>query len=275
MLSGVGPAGHLREHGIDVHTDLPGVGENLSDHAATELLWTVPEPPDRAERRRWRATQMLLAAQRGAFAAGLARAGAFARVGPGADAPDVQFHFVEVGFVGGDAGARTVHGAWLSPCLLTPRSRGTVRLAAGDPCVAPVISNAFYTAGEDLERMLQALALGLELAAMAPLQAYCQTPLRVPQGRGRAELLEHIAETTFAFYHPVGTCRMGADPEAVVDPRLRVKGIEGLRVADASVMPAVPRGNTNAATIALAERSADLIMADRCSFSSPESITIP
>ncbi len=273
MLSGIGPAAHLREHGIEVRADLPGVGANLSDHAATELLWMAPEPSDPAERRRWRGTRMMLESRTGAFASGLSHAGAFARVAPGAPAPDVQLHFAPVGFAG------ETNGAWLSPCLLTPESRGTVRLASADPAVAPLVSNGFYTAGDDLERMALALRLALGISALAPLAPYCAEPFEVPEGEGDAQLAEHIARTTFAFYHPVGTCRMGEDPAAVLDPELRVKGVEGLRVVDASVMPVVPRGNTNAPTIALAERAADLIR-DRpvlaaSSLAPLESITIP
>ena len=258
MLSGVGPAGHLRACRIDVVLDRPGVGENLSEHAATELLWMAPEPPGRLARRRWRSTRMLLAARRGAFAAGLAEAGGFARVAADAPAPDTQLHFVAVRFQEEGEQEADAHAAWLSPCLLTPRSRGSVRLACNDPGAKPLVHNAFYTADEDRRRMIDALGLALEICAQPALEPYCAEPLAVP-GRTEQALRDHLARTTFAFYHPVGTCRMGEDADAVLDEQLRVNGLERLRVVDASAMPAVPRGNTCAATIAIAERAADLI----------------
>jgi len=260
MLSGVGPAAHLREHGIDVLLERPAVGENLSDHAATELLWMAPEPGGRASRTRWRSSKLMLAARSGPFASGLAEAGGFARVAAGAPAPDIQFHFVAVRFPDeGDDDIDEAHGAWLSPCLLTPHSRGSVRLASGDPAARPIVHNAFYTAANDLERMVAGLRLALEICAQPAIRRYCAHPFTVPAGASDDALRDHIARTTFAFYHPVGTCRMGEDASAVVDGELRVNGLQGLRVVDASVMPSVPRGNTNAPTIALAERAAELV----------------
>jgi choline dehydrogenase len=284
MLSGIGPAAHLAAHGIEVLLDRPAVGENLSDHAATELLWTTPEPEDRAARRRWRSTKLMLATQTGAFASGLAEAGGFARVAADAPAPDVQLHCVAVQFLDGDTGdggtgdqgtgdqgtgdpgvGSEAHGVWVSPCLLAPHSRGSVRLASADPTAKPIVRNAFYTdaAGEDLGRMIAALRLALDICSQPALQPYCAEPFTTPDGDTEEALREHIARTTFAFYHPVGTCRMGVDSDAVLDEQLHVRGIQGLRVIDASAMPVVPRGNTNAPTIALAERAAAMISGDQ------------
>lgn len=259
MLSGVGPAAHLRRHGVEVLRDRPAVGENLSDHAATELLWMAPEPESRASRRSWRSAKLLLTAQAGAFASGLAEAGGFARVAAGAPAPDVQFHVVAVQFHRAGVSDPEAHGVWLSPCLLTPHSRGSVRLASSDPDTKPIVHNAFYTAGDDLQRMLAALRLGLDICRQPAMRSFCAEPFTTPRGDAPDALREHVARTTFAFYHPVGTCRMGEDADAVVDEELRVNGVQSLRVVDASVMPSVPRGNTNAATIAIAERAADVI----------------
>jgi choline dehydrogenase len=259
MLSGVGPAEHLRAHGIEVLLDRPAVGENLSDHAATELLWMTSRPQDAAGRRRWRSARLLLATQLGSFGSNLAEAGGFARVGAGAPAPDIQFHVAPVQFLDAGVGDPEAHGVWVSPCLLTPHSRGSVRLASGDPWDKPIVHNAFYTAGDDLERMVAALRLALDICAQPALRRSCAEPFKVPAGDGDDALRAHVASTTVAFYHPVGTCRMGEDGDAVVDEQLCVNGLQGLRVIDASVMPAVPRGNTNAPTIALAERAADLI----------------
>jgi choline dehydrogenase len=148
---------------------------------------------------------------------------------------------------------------WASPCLLTEHSRGTVRLLSKDPTAKPVIHNAFYTAGDDMQRMIAGVRLLLDICAQPAMKPYAQTPFNTPAGDSDEALRAHVARTTFAIYHPVGTCRMGEDSGAVVDTELRVNGLEGLRVIDASVMPVVPRGNTNAPTIALAERAADLI----------------
>ena len=263
MLSGAGPAEHLAEHGIETVIDRPAVGENLSDHAATELVWMAPQPHDRTARRRWRSARLLLSMQTGAFGSNLAEAGCFARVGVGAQAPDVQFHVAPVQFLDEGVSDPEAHGIWISPCLLTPNSRGTVRLASGDPSAHPVVRNEFYTAREDLQRMVAAVRLALTICAQPALEHICAEPFTMPDGNTEEALREHIAATTIAFYHPVGTCRMGEDPDAVVDRELRVNGLEGLRVVDASVMPAAPRGNTNAPTIALAERATDAIRRGR------------
>jgi choline dehydrogenase len=259
MLSGVGPAEHLTLREIEVLLDQPAVGENLSDHAATQLVWTTPEPQSLLLALEPAALEQYEATQTGPFASNLAEAGGFARVAAGALAPDVQFHLAPVHIVEEGMRDPQAHGVWVSPCLLTPHSRGSVRLASNDPTAKPIIHNAFYTQGDDLERMLAALQLTLEICGQPALQPYCAEPFNTPDGDSEEALRAHIARTTFAIYHPVGTCRMGEDNGAVVDEQLRVNGLERLRVVDASVMPVVPRGNTNAPTIAIAERAADLI----------------
>ena len=205
MLSGVGPAAHLKACEIEVLLDRPAVGENLSDHAATELLWMTPEPESRSSRRRWRSAKLMLATQTGTFASGLAEAGAFARVAADAPAPDTQFHCVAVRFPeeGASDPASEAHGVWVSPCLLTPHSRGSVRLASNDPAAKPIVHNAFYTAGEDLERMTAAVRLALEICAQPAMKPYCAEPFTTPDGDTAEALREHIARTTFAYYHPV------------------------------------------------------------------------
>jgi choline dehydrogenase len=259
MLSGVGEPEHLAMREIEVLLDQPAVGENLSDHAATQLVWTTPEPQSLLLALEPAALEQYEATQTGPFASNLAEAGGFARVGDGAQAPDIQFHVAPVHIV--DEGMRDpeAHGVWVSPCLLTPHSRGSVRLASNDPTAKPIIHNAFYSAGDDLQRMIAGLRLTLEICEQPAMKPYCAEPFTTPAGDSDDRLGAHVARTTFAIYHPVGTCRMGEDSAAVVDPQLRVNGLEGLRVVDASVMPVVPRGNTNAPTIAVAERAADLI----------------
>jgi choline dehydrogenase len=259
MLSGVGPAEHLTMREIEVLLDQPAVGENLSDHPAAQLVWTTPEPESLLLALEPEAMAEYEASRTGPFASNFAEAGGFARVGAGAPAPDIQFHVVPLQII--DEGTRDpeAHGVWVSPCLLTERSRGTVRLASKDPTAKPIIHNAFYSEGDDLDRMIAGLRLSLEICAQPAMRPYCAEPYNVPAGDSREAMVAHVAKTTFAVYHPVGTCRMGSDDQAVVDEQLRVNGLEGLRVVDASVMPTVPRGNTNAPTIAIAERAADLI----------------
>jgi choline dehydrogenase len=148
-----------------------------------------------------------------------------------------------------------------------------VRLASGDPAAKPIVHNAFYTQGDDMERMIAALRLTLDICAQPAIKPYCAEPFTTPDGDTDEALRAHTARTTFPIYHPVGTCRMGEDSDAVVDAQLRVNGVEQLRVVDASVMPAVPRGNTNAPTIALAERAADLIAHGRA-LTQPEALAV-
>jgi choline dehydrogenase len=259
MLSGVGPAEHLAMREVEVLLDRPAVGENLSDHPAAQLVWTTPEPESLLLALEPAALEQFEATQTGPFASNLAEAGGFTRVGDSATAPDIQFHVAPVHIV--DEGLRDpeAHGVWVSPCLLTERSRGSVRLASSDPSAKPIVHNAFYTDGEDLERMVAGVRAAMDICGQPAMKPYCAEPFNVPDGDSDDALRRHVARTTFAVYHPVGTCRMGEDADAVVDSELRVNGLEGLRVVDASVMPVVPRGNTNAPTIAVAERAADLI----------------
>jgi choline dehydrogenase len=259
MLSGVGPAEHLTMREIEVLLDQPTVGTNLSDHAATQLVWTTPEEESLLLALEPAALEEYEATRTGPFASNLAEAGGFARVGAGASAPDVQLHLAPVHIVDDGMSDPSAHGVWVSPCLLTPSSRGSVRLASSDPTAKPIVRNDFYTAGDDMQRMIAALRLTLDICGQAAMRPYSAEPFNTPEGDSDDALRAHAARTTFAIYHPVGTCRMGDDADAVLDPELRVNGLEGLRVVDASVMPVVPRGNTNAPTIAIAERAADLI----------------
>ena len=255
MLSGVGPAEHLMLREVEVLLDLPAVGENLSDHAATYGVWTTPEPESLLLAREPAALQQFSESQSGPFASNLAESGGFFRVEDGVEAPDVQFHVAPIQIVDEGMGDPDSHGVWVSPCLLTPESRGTVRLASNDPTAKPLIRNDFYAAERDMERMVGALRLMEEICAQPAIGPYCAERFTTPAGESDDDLRAHAAATTFAIYHPVGSCAIGS----VVDAELRVEGLEALRVVDASVMPRVPRGNTNAPVIAVAERAADLI----------------
>jgi choline dehydrogenase len=255
MLSGVGPAEHLAMREVEVVLDQPAVGENLSDHPATYEVWTTPEPESLLLALEPAAMVEFEASQTGPFASNLAESGGFARVGAGAEAPDVQFHVAPIQIVEEGMGVPEGHGIWVSPCLLTPESRGSVRLSSNDPTAKPIVRNAFYDSEADMARMVDAVRLAQEISAQPSLRPYRTDPYTVPEGDSDDAVRAHVARTTFEVYHPVGTCAIGS----VVDSELRVQGAEALRVVDASVMPTVPRGNTNAPTIAIAERAADLI----------------
>jgi len=255
MLSGVGPAEHLTMREVEVLLDQPAVGENLGDHPATYGVWTTPEPESLLAALEPEAMAEFEASQTGPFSSNLAESGGFARVGDGAEAPDVQFHVAPIQIVEDGMGDPQAHGVWVSPCLLTAESRGSVRLGSADPTAKPIVRNAFYEAEADMARMIDALRLTQEICAQPSMRPYCADPFTVPAGDSEDALRAHIARTTFEVYHPVGTCAIGS----VVDADLRVEGLEALRVVDASVMPTVPRGNTNAPTIAIVERAADLI----------------
>jgi len=255
MLSGVGPAEHLTLRELEVVLDQPAVGENLSDHAATYAVWGTERPESLLLAREPAALEQFMASQTGPLASNLAEAGAFVRVEPDAPAPDVQFHAIPVQILDEGTADPEGHGMLVTPCLLTPQARGSVRLASNDPTARPIVRNQFYDSERDLERMVAALRLTLEIARQEAVAPYCTTGMVVPDDDSHAALRAHARRTTFAIYHPVGTCAMGT----VVDAELRVNGLEALRVVDASVMPVVPRGNTNAPTIAIAERAADLI----------------
>jgi choline dehydrogenase len=240
---------------VELLLDQPAVGENLSDHAASFSVWTTPEEESLLLALQPAALEEFAASQTGPFASNLAESGGFARVEAGAAAPDTQFHVAPVHIVDEGMGDPQAHGVWVSPCLLTPESRGTVRLASKDPTAKPIVRNEFFSAAEDMPRMTAAVRLMEEICGQPAMRPYCAEPFTAAAGDSEDELRVHVARTTFPIYHPVGTCAIGS----VVDADLRVQGLEGVRVVDASVMPAVPRGNTNAPVIAIAERAADLI----------------
>ncbi len=231
------------------------MGQNLSDHACAYGVWTATEQSSLLDAMEPAALEQFEASKTGVFTSNFAESGGFARVGAGAEAPDVQFHTVPLQLVDEGFSDPEGHGMLASVCLLTPESRGSVTLASNDPTAKPVIHNAFYTAGSDLERMVAGMSLTLDICGRPALKGFCSEPHWAPDGDSDEAIAAHVARTTFPIYHPVGTCAIGS----VVDENLAVEGLDGIRVVDCSVMPTVPRGNTNAPVIALAERAADLI----------------
>ncbi|NMH97039.1 GMC family oxidoreductase [Pseudonocardia acidicola] len=261
MLSGIGPATHLRETGVDVVVDLPGVGENLHDHPAVPLLWQTRGTSDLVDFVNPARLVQWQALGRGPLASNIGEGGAFFPSRDGLAAPDLQVHVAPTGFY--DNGLREPVGRMFTaaPTLVSVASRGRLRLRSADPSWRPEIDVRYYDDPADLDAMLAGCRRLLEMAQEGPLARLLDRPFRPGPGVRATdeELVEHIRAYTQTLYHPVGTCAMGTGEDAVVDSDLRVRGTEGLRVVDASVMPVVPRGNTNAPTIMIAEKAADLL----------------
>jgi choline dehydrogenase len=255
MLSGVGPAEHLTLREVEVVCDLPQVGENLSDHPQVSNVWTATEPCSLLLALEPAALEEFNERASGPLTSNLAEAGGFIRTRADLDAPDVQLHVAPVMIVDEGLADPPDHGLWASPCVLQPESRGSVTLASNDPTAKPVIRHNYYASEQDMRTMIEGMRVLLHIVGQPALGPYCADPFLAPGGDDDQALRAHIARNTVTIYHPVGTCALGT----VVDAELRVLGTEALRVVDASVMPAVPRGNTNAPTIAIAERAADLL----------------
>ena len=264
LLSGIGPADHLRKAGVGVVHDLPGVGQNLQDHVDLCVLaeCTGPHSYDRVKRldRTIMAGLQYLLFKSGPVAASLFETGGFWYADPQASSPDIQFHFGQGSGI--EKGIATVNGSGitLNSALLRPRSRGTVQLASADPSAAPLIDPNYWSDPYDLEMSLKGLAMAREILRQPALKPYLRAEvLPGPEVTSRAALFDYACRMAKTDHHPVGTCRMGDDDMAVVTPDLRLRGIAGLRVADASVMPSVPSSNTNAPVIMIGEKASDLI----------------
>jgi choline dehydrogenase len=259
MLSGVGPSEHLQLREIPVVNPLPGVGQNLQDHPSAGLAWTTDEPVSLIVAQTEQAQLDFAQNGRGPLTSNVAEAGGFVRTNPGLSAPDIQFHVAPVMFIDEGLIDPPDHGIVVAPCVIKPQSRGTVALASADPTAKPVISHNYFSAEADMDTMVAGMRLAQEVGLKPALRRYCQTPYYAPASETDDDMKALIRRHVQTLYHPVGTCAMGSDENSVVDTELRVRGIAGLRVVDASVMPTIVRGNTNAATIAIAERASDLI----------------
>jgi choline dehydrogenase-like flavoprotein len=258
MLSGIGPADHLREVGLAVKVDLPGVGRNLHDHPYQVCVWDLPFGGSLADAEHPRRLLEWLLRRTGPLTSSVAEAFAFVRTRPGLPAPDIQFHFAPVYFVEHGAGEYDGHAMTIGPVLITPRSRGHVRLKSADPLAKPAILTNALAEPEDVASLVAGVKLAREIAAEFGAHAGREL-FPGPGVRTGEDLAADLRRRVELLYHPVGTCALGDADDAVVDPQLRVRGLEGLRVADASVMPVIPGGNTNAPTIMIAEKAVDLI----------------
>ena len=264
MLSGIGPRAELQRHGITLHVDAPDVGANLQDHLdiCTLQQCTQRITYDRLSDVRV-AFDYFLRGHSGPGTSNIAEAGAFIRSRHAADArADIQLHFIPA--LLDDHGRHRLpgDGYTVHACFLHPRSRGRIALASNRVADKPRIEANYLSDpdGFDLRMMVECARVSRDLLAQPAFDPYRGKPIHPARNDlSDAELVDFIRAKAETVYHPVGTCRMGSDADAVVDPRLRVRGVDGLRVVDASVMPTLPSGNTNAPTIMIAERAADMI----------------
>ena len=253
LLSGIGPPADLELAGIPAVADLP-VGHGLQDHPATWITFTTSEPSLlTAETEE---NVMLVQTEgRGPLTSNFAESGGFIRTSPDLEAPDIQLHAIPILFPEGGAGEILVDGWALSACLLRPQSSGFVKLRSRVPTSKPRILHNYLVEEADRSTMVAGVRKCVEIANQPALKAVSNEPYAIPAGDDDASVISHIERNTTTLYHPVGTCAMGR----VVDSELRVMGFDGLRVVDASVMPTLVRGNTNAPTIMIAEKAVDLI----------------
>lgn len=266
MLSGVGPAPELQRHGIAVLHDLPGVGQHLHDHPDVVQVVDAPQLTDlfglslRGGLNVLRGIGEWRRQRTGLLTTNFAEAGGFLKSHPGEAAPDLQLHFVIGKLV--DHGRKTVfgHGYSLHVCLLQPKSRGSVRLASADPLQLPLVDPGFLADADDVARMVRGFQIGRRILQQSALARYGgrESPA-LARARTEAQIEQFIRQHADSIYHPVGSCRMGPGPLDVVDSQLRVHGLAGLRVVDASVMPRIVSGNTNAPTVMIAEKAVDLL----------------
>ena len=263
MLSGIGPGNHLAEMGIESRVDLPGVGTNLQDHPVIPLLWYTRGITDLAQLNNVRNFVRWKARGSGPLASNVGEAGAFFTSRDGLAAPDIQIHSAPSGFYDNGFHEPTSRMFTAAPTLVSVASRGSVRLRSNDPAWHPAIDAAYLEDQSDLDALLAGARRTWEICTQGAVSRYLDRPWNLPDDPSDEDLVEHIRTWAQTLYHPVATCAMGSGEDAVVDQGLRVRGVTGLRVVDASVMPAVPRGNTNAPTIMIAEKAADEIRMSR------------
>jgi len=267
MLSGIGPAEELKRHGIEVVLDLPGVGENLQDHQ--DLMLCYSSPSHTLYGFSWKALPWMLASpfkylfqRKGPLTTNTVESGGFVRSKPGLEQPDLQI-ILGPEYMNQDRSIPKGHGFSFHVSLLQPRSRGRLTLASADPAAKPRLHHHFLSdeGGEDLEALVRGFKIVRRLAAAPAMDAYRGAEIFPGPAVSTDDEIRHFSRDTLGTtFHPAGTCKMGRDAMAVVDPELKVRGLDGLRVIDASIMPNVISGNTNAPVIMIAEKGADMIL---------------
>jgi choline dehydrogenase len=260
MLSGIGSADHLRSLAIPVIVDLPGVGQNLQDHLFLAVSYQCKKPVTLDKAENLANFLKYLAFKTGPLTSNVAESGGFVTLTRGAPVPDLQFHFGPVYYLNHGFERPEGHGFSIGPTLLRPKSRGWIKLQTADPFAPPAIQPNYLSDDSEVCMLVEGIRLARRLAQTKAFAAYCGDefcPGRAVQEE--VALAEYVRKRAETVYHPVGTCKMGDDDMAVVDDRLQVHGIQGLRVADASIMPTLIGGNTNATTIMIAEKAADLL----------------
>jgi choline dehydrogenase len=268
QLSGIGPAALLQSHGIPVAHDLPGVGENLQDHLQARVMYKVSRPITinddlRSVRGRARMGWQWLRRRSGPLAIGINYGGMFARALREAATPDVQFHFAALSAEMAGAKTHPWSGCTFSVCQLRPTSRGSVTIKSRDALAAPALRPNYLSTEIDCRTMIEGVRMARRLARTRALSQLLGAEYRPGDfAQSDDEILEFVRNYGATIFHPVGTCKMGADDQAVVDAGLRLRGMAGLRVVDASIMPILVSGNTNSPVVMIAEKAADMILED-------------
>jgi choline dehydrogenase-like flavoprotein len=269
LLSGIGPTTELRDLGIETKHELGGVGKHLEDHLFVPVTYkATPTAGAMALAKHkvpWWLLQYLLA-RRGPLGRPITPAGAFVKSSPHQPRPDIQFHMADAGWwrPNSDEPRDKSWGQFVSlaPGLIYPKSHGEIRLRSADPMAAPIIDPKYFSDPADLDHLVTGVKLAREIAATAPLTEMVGAELVPgPELKSDDDLRAYVRLTAQTIFHPTGTCKMGNDELAVVDHELRVHGLRGVRVADASIMPTITGGNTNAPTIMIAEKCAELLLA--------------
>ncbi|MAI46234.1 MAG: choline dehydrogenase [Hyphomicrobiaceae bacterium TMED74] len=268
QLSGIGPGAALGDAGIDVKHDLPGVGENLQDHLQVRFVYetTLRDSLNtvwHSRTQQVRAGLDYMLSRQGILTIGAGVAGVFAKSRPELEAPDMQIHFMPLSSVGPGQGLHKYPGVTASVCQLRPDSRGTLKVTSSSPSAQPDIVSKYLAQETDKDVLLRGLHLlrkisrQPEFAQFVAREVYPGDDVVTDD-----ELMSYAREVATTIFHPCGTCKMGSDNMAVVDERLRVHGLDGLRVADASIMPTMTSGNTNAPTIMIGEKASDMVLED-------------
>lgn len=261
MLSGIGPAEHLRKVGVDVVVDNPHVGSHYQDHPFYLLNWETSARGTLAEAERVRHLASFVLRGRGLLTSTVAEGTAFLRTQPSLPAPDMQLHFGAAYFHNHGFDTYPSPAFAIAPTLVAPQSRGTIRLRTDNPTDKPSIVGNHLTEQADMDAMVAGFELARDIVRQDALRSVRGTEIHPGEKvTARADIEKALRTETELIYHPTSTARMGAEDDAVVDERLRVFGVSGLRVVDASVFPTIPRGNTNAATYMVAEKASDLIL---------------